>query len=373
MRTRLPLIGLATAAMLLRLLAYKLMAIPFGGLTTAMCQYDCGWYVRVAQAGYGADSQFGDFGSLPNYAFFPLFPLLLRAALLIAPSVPFLLGMLLTNALFWAFVLVSARYVERVRPGIDPALWVIFAITFPFSYVFSAIYTEALFSLLLVAAVWMLAERRPLACAVLTALLCATRPTGVLLLVPIGIERMQHLWAGRARTDRVALAGETLLPLAIAPLGLSIYMFWQYQQTGDAMAFSHVQILWDRVWRGPIYYIAYGIGQWDWALVLHPKDAPSQSYEAAWALLGLAAAGWLGWQRRFTEAWMLAGTVLLAVSTQLHSLSRFVGTNPFFMFVIVEWLARLRRPAALAGCFAMMGLWQGVMVLFWFIAANISY
>jgi hypothetical protein len=373
MRKRLPLFGLAVAALLLRLLAYKIMAIPFGGLTTAMCQYDCGWYVRLAQDGYLSDSHFDDFGFYPNWAFFPLFPFLFRAALLIAPSLPFLVGMLLTNTLFLGVILIGARYLQQTRPAVSPSLWVMFIIIFPFGYIYSAIYSEPLFALLLIAALLMLEQRRILLCAIITALLCATRPTGILLLVPIAIERGQHLWAGRTRTDRVALLGETLLPIAIAPLGLSLYMLWQYIATGDGMAFNHVQVLWDRSWKGPLHYLIRGLSQWDWNLILRPKDAPSESYDAAWALVGLAAAGWLGWQRRFTEAWMLAGTVLLPISTQLHSLPRFVGTSPLFLFVAMEALARIRRPEILAACFGVMGLFQGVMVIEWFIAANVTY
>jgi hypothetical protein len=373
MRIRFPLLGLALAALLLRLLAYKLMATPFGGLSTAMCQYDCGWYMRIAQAGYGADAEFGNYGSLPHWAFFPLYPLLLRAALPIAPSVPFLVGTLLSNALFLGFVLIAARYLQRTRPGADTALWVVFIMVFPFGYIFSAIYSEVLFDLLLVASLLMFVERRILACATLIALLCATRPTGVLMLVPLGIDRIRHLWEGRARTDRVALLGETLLPLAIAPLGLSLFMAWQYRQTGDALAFNHVQILWNREWVGPWATLAHGIAQWDWELLLRPKDEPSQSYDAAWGLLGLGVAGWFAVRRRWIEAWVLAGTVVLPAATALHSLPRFVATNPFFLFALVEGVARLRRPAAIAGCFAGMGLLHGAVLVFWFIGANSTY
>ena len=230
-----------------------------------------------------------------------------------------------------------------------------------------------MFGLLLISALLMLEQRRILWAAVITALLCAARPTGILLLVPIAVDRMQHLWVGQHRSDRVALLGETLLPIAIAPLGLSLYMLWQYDATGDGLAFSHVQILWDRVWHGPLYYLIQGFAAWDWDLVLRPKEIFSQSYDAAWAVLGLAAACWLGWRRRFNEAWLLAGTVLLPLSTQLHSLPRFVGTSPIFLFVVLDLVARIRRPELLAACFGAMGLYQGVMVVEWFIAANVTY
>ena len=72
--------GLIAGAVLLRLAVYAALAAPYGGLAEAMCQFDCGWYERIALAGYGADAEWPPNGSLPHWAFFPLYPLLLRGA-----------------------------------------------------------------------------------------------------------------------------------------------------------------------------------------------------------------------------------------------------------------------------------------------------
>jgi uncharacterized membrane protein len=360
-------------ALVLRLSLYKLMAIPFGGLATAMCQYDCGWYVRIATDGYGSDALFADYAAIPNWAFFPLFPLLLRAAYAISGQAPYFVGLLVSNALFAGFILLGAAYLKQTRAITDPLLWVVFMALFPFSYTFSAIYSEGLFAVLSVAALMLLQQRRVLAASGVTALLCATRPTGVLMLPLIIADRARHLWLGRDRPDRVALLGETLLPIAIAPLGLSIYMLVQYLRIGDALAFNHVQVLWDRVWIGPLATVANGLGAWDWSKVLAPKGLPSQSYAAAWAVLGLIVAGWVAWRRRFAESFLLAASILLPLATALHSMPRFVTTNPFFLFAVFDAVLLLRQRLALAAIFGTAGLLHGAVLVFWFISASSTY
>ena len=373
MRSPLFLPGVAAFAVVLRLAFYKLIAIPFGGLSTAMCQYDCGWYVRLAAEGYGSDSLFANYDTIPNWAFFPLYPLLLRAALAVIPMGATFVGLLLSNILFVAFIVVGAAYLRRTRAVVDPVLWVIVAVLWPFGFTFSAIYSEALFALLSVAALMLLRSGRPLAASVVTAFLCATRPTGILVLPLIAIDRALHLWRGRGRPDRVALLGETLLPIAIAPLGLSFYMLAQYRAIGDALAFNHVQILWDRVWVGPWHTLATGIVEWDWARLLAPKGLESHSYFALWGLIGIAAAGWIAWRRRYSEAWLLGASILLPASTALHSLPRFAGTSPFLLFALFDCAVLLRNRLALAGLFGTAGLAHGTIVVFWFISASSTY
>jgi uncharacterized membrane protein len=62
----------------------------------------------------------------------------------------------------------------------------------------------------------------------------------------------------------------------------------------------------------------------------------------------LATALWLALRRRWAEAWLLAGCVLLPAATGLDSLPRFVACNPAFLFALHDGLARLDRRVAWA-------------------------
>ena len=372
------LILLAVTAVLLRTLVYKIASLPFGDFADAMCQYDCGWYLRIAASGYSADADFANFGSLPHWAFFPLFPMLLRLPMAVFPNTGALFGqevagLFAAGVLYLGFILIALLYAKRTRPALDPRLLLAVLILSPYGYFFSAVYSEGLFNLLLLAALLMLAQRRVMAAAVFTALLCATRPTGVIMLVPIAVERLTHLWRNWNRENRIALLGETLLPIAVAPLGLSLFMAVQYVAMGDALAFSHVQLLWERHWSGPLSTLAAGLAAWDWPKLFDPTAPPSQSYDAAWALLGLAVAGFLAWRRRFAEAWVLSVGVLLPAATALHSLPRFVATSPFVLFTLAQAISRLRGRLALVAVFTILTLLHAATLWLWFIAANSAY
>ena len=351
----------------LRLGVYAWLALPYGGLTEAMCKFDCGWYERLAIAGYGADAEWGEFGSIPHWAFFPLYPLgvgflhdLLGISALAA-------GMLLSSLCLCGFAIIGATYLRETRPALHPALWLIVALLFPYGFFFSAVYTEALFAVLSAGALLALRVRRPLLAAGVAALASATRPTGILLTPIVVADRLAALWRGRHRRDRAALLGETLLPIAIAPLGLFLFMLDQYSRIGDAMAFSHVQVLWHRRWGNPFERIWTGLASWDFSVLL---ASPSSAYAASFALLGLAGAIWLAFRRRGAEAWFLAGCILLPAASGLDSLPRFVAANPVFLFVVYDFTMKLMggRPQAvlLATFAAILAALQATLLLGWY-------
>ncbi len=330
------------AAVALRLAIYGWLAQP-AGLIEAMCQFDCGWYARLAMKGYGADSEWENFGSYPHWAFFPLYPLGVGGLHKLLGISALAAGMVFSSLCLGGFTVLGAIYLRETRRVLHPAGWLIVALLFPYGFFFSAVYTEALFAMLSVGTLLMLHRRQPLLASCLAALTSATRPTGVLLTPILVADRLTALWHGRHRPDRVALLAETLLPIAIAPLGLFLYMFDQYSRIGDAMAFSHVQVLWDRHWANPLGRIWAGLQTWDFSqLLAHPSSA----YSASFALLGLAGATWLALRRRGAEAAFLVGCILLPAATGLDSLPRFVAANPVFLFVVYDLMTRLMRGRA---------------------------
>jgi hypothetical protein len=330
--------ALIAGAVLLRLGAYAALALPYGGLAEAMCRFDCGWYERIALAGYGADAGWPPYGSLPHWAFFPLYPLLLRASVALTGLPARLDGILLSSLCLAGFMAAGAAYLRRTRRDhAAPARFVMLAAVVPCGLFFTAVYTEALFALLATLALLGLTYARPGAGAVAAALASASRPTGILLAPVFAVRGLLRLRREGARA---------LLPAVIAPLGLAGYMTAQWIAVGDPLEFSHVQALWNRQWLGPQVFLWDGLAAWDWA-ALGSLDA-SRSFLAAWGLLGLAASLWLALRRHWAEAWLLAGCILLPAATGLDSLPRFVACNPAFLFAVHDLLARLDRRVAWA-------------------------
>ncbi len=360
--------GIIVLWVALRLAVYAAVGQPWGGLAEAMCHFDCDWYERLAHSGYGVDTQFGDRGSYPNWAFFPLYPMLLFGVTELAPWSARLAGVLLSSLFLVGFIAVGAAYLGRLG-AIRLPLWIALVLVMPNAHFFSAVYTESLFALLSAGCLLALATGRPLTAALLAALASATRPTGIALTLIIAGERVRHCWRLRHAPDWQATLANGLLPLAIAPLGLSVFMLAQYASVGDAMAFSHVQIDWGRVWRGPVAILADGLHRADWGALAGPMGGPSASYAACWALLGIAVIAGLCWYRHFAEACLLAVCVVLPLATGLDSQPRYVATNPAFLFALYRLL--VGRPAWLRGL-ALLGLAgaHGIMLWAWMSGAG---
>ena len=237
---------------------------PLGGvgdmLLSPLARWDAVWYLSIADSGYGeADS--------PRVAFFPLYPLLVRAvgeagggsraALLVASYAVALAALL--GALVLLYRLVA---LELGRPLARPALLLLCA--FPASFFLGAPYSESLFLLVSVGAVYAARTGHWAWAGAAAAAASATRSAGVLLLVPLAI---LYLWgpreegAPRRSADRRGWLG-SLRPvhavrpdagwLALAPAGLAAYAAYLAAAHGDPLAFSAVQEFWARDFAGPL-------------------------------------------------------------------------------------------------------------------------
>src|SRR5260370_3700754 len=138
------------------------------------------------------------------------------------------------------FVLLAAYVRQRgsaAAPGL--AAWVLLGLgLWPTTFFCRMAYSESLFLLCVVAALYGMARRWPLAViAVACGLATATRSVGVCLLVPYAIHvlRMSTAWRGWA-------LGIGLAPVAC--FGLIAYMLFQQWEFGDALTFVRTQENW---------------------------------------------------------------------------------------------------------------------------------
>jgi hypothetical protein len=201
----------------------------------AMLYADGLWYANIARDGY--ERQPFEAGAQHTWAFFPLYPLLLRAASSITGEYA-LTGSFLSN-LFLLLALILLHQTVRAF-GYDEGCadrTIFYVAAFPTSYFFSLPVTESLFLLLTVGC--FLSARRGSwwLTGMLGMLATATRPPGIfifpaLLVLYWQTYRKDNLW----RRELLAL-----LPI---PLGLSAFMFYLHETTGEALAFLKVQAAW---------------------------------------------------------------------------------------------------------------------------------
>jgi hypothetical protein len=326
-----------------------------GWLTDVWARWDSGWFLRIAEEGYGGAGE-------AAAAFFPLYPGLVAGVgrLLAGHYVVAGIAVSLAAALV-AFVLLHRIAEERL--GADGARRaVLYLAFFPMSLFLQAVYSEALFLTLALAA-FLLAERgRWPAAAAVTGLALLTRPAAVALLPALA------LLAWRAPRRRSALA-----TLAVAPAVFALYPLLLWAQLGDPLAFARAQETWNRevsplgplggIWAG-VRAVATGdvpLG----ASELHAYAVNAEGLAFLALYVALTVVAW----RRFGAPYGLFATLSLALPLSvpserwpLLSLPRFgLVVFPFFLALAVLG-GRPRVHAAIVGVSA---LFLGVAVVRW--------
>ena len=238
---------------------------PLGGfgdtLLSPLARWDAVWYLGIADSGYGtADS--------PRVAFFPLYPLLVRAgaqlaggsrgALLVASYAVSLAALL--AALYLLHRLVALELGRRLA---GPTLLLLCA--FPASLFLGAPYSESLFLLVSVGALYAARTGAWAWAGLAAAAASGTRSAGVLLVVPLAIlylygpredrpEQRTHQarssWLASLRPVHAIRADGAWL--ALAPAGLLAYVAYLGVAHGEPLAFSSVQEFWSRDFAGPL-------------------------------------------------------------------------------------------------------------------------
>jgi len=331
---------------------------PFGALANALAApsaaWDSVWYLSIADGGY-ADPQ--------RTAFFPLYPLLVRAGGWVAGS-PLVAGALLSLACFVAG-LALLHELTRLELGADAARWAVLGLAWsPMSFFFSTVYSEALFLLVSVGAMLAARRERWWLAGALAGLGAATRSAGIVLLVPLVV-----LMLADPPRPRDVLA------LLLVPAGLAAYMGGLAAAGHDAYAPFHAQEVWFRAWAGPFGGIRDGVvAGWDGARQLlsgqrehvYFTKAGGDPFIAArvnlmlLAFLVAAVPALVGALRRLPLAYAAYAVAALALPLSypvapqpLMSLPRFLAVLfPLFMWLALVCGSRRRRAVA----FGLFGL-----------------
>ncbi|MCM4083069.1 mannosyltransferase family protein [Paractinoplanes hotanensis] len=206
-------------------------------LLTGLNRWDTEHYLRIAESGYSTDPG--------SPAFFPLYPLLIRATDVIVPGGALVAALLVANvaafgALAMVYRLADGEFGPRVA---QRATW--YLAIFPTGFFLFIGYNESLFILLMAGALY--AGRR--GCwwwaGCFGALSSATRLFGVLLVLPLAVEYFRQVgWPlRRLRLD--------VLSLALIPLGAALYSLYCLFALNDPLAFSAAQDRWGRQYTAP--------------------------------------------------------------------------------------------------------------------------
>lgn len=203
-------------------------------------QWDADWYLGIA--GHGYARELGTAFDANNLAFFPLYPVLVRAVAALTPGSPAGagLGIAVVASLVaaWGVFAVGDR-LHGQRVGV--LLTVLWA-ALPVGLVQWMGYTESLFTAFAAWSLYAVLSGRWLWAGALAALAGLTRPTGVAVAAAVTVTALLSL---RRRFDARVLAGAVL-----APLGWLAYVGWVGLRLGRWDGYFAVQRLWHNEFDG---------------------------------------------------------------------------------------------------------------------------
>jgi hypothetical protein len=226
-------------------------------LTDLPFRYDAGWYGGIAVNGYDRDIRTN---SQRNNAFFPAYPLLMRAVGaslgMYGAGLPgdarmvraLWSGVAISLGAFflaiWYFVKLSRDLLGDARAGVAPALLA----AYPFAVFFSAPYTESLFLLGTIAAVFYFRRGEWIPAALWGLLVGLTRPNGCFLSVALVIAAFADSRRAAAH-DRGQLI-RSLIAAAAPAIGMLAFTIYLWQVTGVWFAWRESHIAWGRTFQG---------------------------------------------------------------------------------------------------------------------------
>jgi hypothetical protein len=252
--------AIVTRAALFLIVWLSLRAVPRLGLYPAQlpdsflpnhpfldgwARWDASHYIAVARFGYGDAESPSPHGGI---GFFPLYPLLMRVVGFITGQGDSnaglaVIGLVISNLCFLAAVWLFARIATESLPGIEQARWAgrLFVLA-PFAFFGNAVYTESLFVLEVLGAIWFARGGKWWQAAVVAAFASATRLVGLAVIAGV----LYAAWRARVRLP-------TLVALAIVGAsGFAAFLLYLWIRFDDALAYFETQEEWgdwsDHVW-----------------------------------------------------------------------------------------------------------------------------
>ena len=335
-------------------------------------RFDAGWYGTIAQDGYAFH---GAYDRQQNIAFFPAFPMLMRAAGVASggftPGVPkpwrqarmLWGGVFLSVAAFvWACVYLFRLAREIGLAGrASAAVWLI--ASYPFAAYFSAAYTEGLFLLGSVGAFYHFRRQEWLRAAAWGLLVGLTRPNGCFLSVALAVLMLEE-WRRRSSPRGGRYPRFTALATAASPgVGMLIYSAYIKSLTGSWIGWARVQEAWGRSFEG-FTPVLRGLG-WvsNEGLVRVVSNVPFDALNATAVVFALAMT-WPVW-RRLGAAWavfVLINVVIPVAGGGVLSLGRMTST----LFPLFLALAAILPEAFVVPTVLVFALGQGLVTALFF-------
>lgn len=316
-------------------------------LTAVLSRWDGQHYLQIVREGYPPTLPGGADGTAQSvHAFFPGFPMLVRAVVAVtglAPNTAAVVTTMVMGAVAAALVWLLARDLAGEEVATRAVLLFSF---FPGSFVLGMIYSEGAFLAFAAACLLALHRRWWVVAGLAAAAAGATRPTGLVLVACCGWAAFE---AVRRRRDWLALAAP-----ALAPLGFVVWSLFLAAHTGSATSWLRSQ---QDGW-GQGFDFGAHTGRSVGSFLIHPLDDFNRSV-CVLTIAAVVAGGVLMWRWRppavlwIYTAGIIAPAVLSAILT---STPRFALTAFPLQIAAARSLSGTAFAVTLAQCAALMAM-----------------
>jgi hypothetical protein len=218
-------------------------------------RWDTGWYLMIATEGYQYLPDAPP-NSQQNIAFFPAFPMAMRYLSVVLGRQPLWTGVAISLVAFYLALTYFLRLSRDLLKDEEQSVTAVMLLaSYPFAVFFSAAYTEGLFLLALLGAVYHF-HKNELGRAAAWGLLCGlTRPNGALLSIVLAMMAVAPMWDSvKWRPILPPPPGWNVIvrrvAAAAAPgLGMLAFSAFIYRLTGNPFMWTVQNVAWGRVYR----------------------------------------------------------------------------------------------------------------------------
>jgi hypothetical protein len=219
-------------------------SIPNGTILARLfCRWDGAWYLDIAEHGYPSKAEYST--GLAKYAFFPLFPNLVRLVAAITPlsfvNSAILVGLSTAAGATVAVYFLALRLTTPERAERAVYLFVLF----PGAFVLSMAYSESLMIMAAAGCLMLLLDRRWLGAGLAGAVAVAARPNGLAVVVACAIAAAMAIRRERSWKPLIA----PLLSAAPAVM----YLAYLAHHTGRLTAWTEAE---DQAWHDNFSFVA---------------------------------------------------------------------------------------------------------------------
>ena len=313
------------------------------GFSMEMARWDCAWYEGIIREGYYKEPMAHTRMDAANWAFFPLFSMIMRGVSLLFPNVHlYILGEWVNTLIFGVALYAGVKYILLTRDNEKQALLWILVMSFgPLSFYFLILYTEALFLLLLILCFYYLEKENFLAVGLCGALLSASRNIGVMFIFAVLVYCLCCFFQQKEQRFMPYVVSQLARPrlflgICMIPLGLFSYMFYLHRLTGDSLAFMRIQRAWGRDIENPVKVLFSNLKA---ALA----GNAGITFILIWCVAAVVLLLYLLSRRHYVEFAIGSVFYWICLSAGIQSMQRYIIGSFVFVLSMTDELLEMRR------------------------------